>query len=294
MSSPLPTVSSMATPFLATEALAAGTVTRHRLTSEFTALHRNVYVRKGAQVTAVDRAIAAWLWSGRHATVAGLSAAALHRAKWIDAVLPAELNRASRDKTLGIILHSDVLADDEVLVRDGIRLTTAARTAYDLGRRKGLTDAVIRLDALAGATGLQPVDIERLAARHRGARGIVQLRTALQLMDPGSESPYETRTRLVLIDGGLPRPTTQIVVARDGLFLARLDMGWPEWKVAVEFDGAQHWTDPAQRTKDIDRLAGLEAIGWRIVRVSAQLLRDRPWVAVARTRDALRAAGAPL
>jgi hypothetical protein len=239
--------------------------------------------------------VAAWLWSGRAATVAGLSAAALHRAESIDCWLPAELNRRSRDKARGIILHSDTLEDDETCVRDGIRLTTPARTGFDLGRRKGLTTAVIRLDALMHATELKVVDIELLADRHRGARGLVQLRQALPLADGGAESPYETRTRLVLIGAGLPRPQTQIKVLTNwGTVLARIDMGWGEWKVGVEFDGAQHWTDAAQRTRDIDRLAELEDRGWIIIRVSAALLRDRPHVVVARARRALLAAGCPL
>jgi very-short-patch-repair endonuclease len=68
-------------------------------------------------------------------------------------------------------------------------------------------------------------------------------------------------------------------------------LGWEQWKVGVEFDGAQHWLDPAQRTWDIDRLAELEARGWTIVRVSADMLRNRPDVVVARVRHALLAAG---
>ncbi|HWS91425.1 MAG TPA: DUF559 domain-containing protein [Mycobacterium sp.] len=282
-------------PFRGTEALAAGTVTPHRLRTDFEMVHRNVYIPRRQTLTAVTRAVAAWLWSGRSATVAGLSAATLHRTAWIDDWLPAELNRRSRDKARGIILHSDTLDEDETCVRDGIRLTTPARTAFDLGRRKGLTAAVIRLDALVRATEVKVADVELLAERHRGARGTVQLRQALSLVDGGAESPYETRTRLVLIGSGLPRPRTQIDVLNDwGAVMARIDMGWEEWKVGVEFDGAQHWTDPAQRTRDIDRLAELEARGWTIIRVSADMLRYRPYVVVARTRNALLAAGCQL
>jgi restriction endonuclease-like protein len=282
-------------PFRGTDALAAELVTRHQLRTHFDMVHRNVYVRRGQKLTPVTRAVAAWLWSGRSATLAGLSAAALHRTAWIDDWLPAELNRPSRDKARGIILHSDALADDETCVRDRIRLTTPARTAFDLARRKGLTAAVIRLDALMHATEVKAVDIELLADRHRGARGLVQLRQVLDLADGGSESPYETRTRLILVGSGLPRPQTQIRVLNDwGAALARVDMGWEEWQVGVEFDGAHHWTDPEQRTRDIDRLAELEARGWRIVRVSADMLRHRPHVVVGRTRSALRAAGCRL
>jgi len=282
-------------PFRGTEALAAGILTSHRLRTDFEMVHRNVYICRGQKLTAVTRAVAAWLWSGRSATVAGLSAAALHRTAWIDDWLPAELNRPSRDRAGGIMLHSDTLGEDETLVRDGIRLTTPARTAYDLGRRKGLTVAVIRLDALIHATELKVADVELLAERHRGARGLVQLRQALALVDAGAESPYETKTRLVVAGGGLPRPQTQIEVLNDwDAVTARIDMGWEEWKVGVEFDGAQHWTDPAQRTRDIDRLAELEARGWTIIRVSADMLRHRPHVVVARIRAALLAAGCRL
>jgi hypothetical protein len=282
-------------PFRATEALAAGIVTPHRLRADFEMVHRNVYIRRGQELTAVTRAVAAWLWSGRSATVAGLSAAALHRTAWIDNWLPAELNRRSRDKTSGIILHSDILDEDETCVRDGIRLTTPARTAFDLGRRIGLTAAVIRLDALMHATELKATDVELLAQRYRGARGLAQLRQALHLVDEGAESPYETKTRLVVLSAGLPRPTTQIEVRDEwGAVIARIDMGWEEWKVGVEFDGAQHWTDPVQRTRDIDRLAELEAHGWTIIRVSADMLRHRPHVVVARIRGALLNAGCRL
>lgn len=136
------------------------------------------------------RAIAAWLWSGRSATAVGLSAAALHRTGWIDDWLPAELNRRGRDKARGIISHCACLDEDEVCVRDGIALTTPARTASDLGRRKVLTTAVIRLDALTRATEPKVADVEMLAERHRGARGLIQLRQALPLVDAGADSPY--------------------------------------------------------------------------------------------------------
>jgi hypothetical protein len=173
-------------------------------------------------------------------------------------------------------------------------VTTPARTAFDLGRRKGLQKAVIHIDALARATELKIADVDLLVDRHRGVRGIVQLRRALTLVDGGSESPWETRTRLVLVSAGLPSVRTQVPVFDGGCLIARIDMGWEEFLVGVEFDGAQHWTDPAQRTWDIDRLAKLEALGWRIVRVSANLLRHRPAVLIARVIDALRAAGAPV
>jgi hypothetical protein len=281
-------------PFIGTEALAAGTVTRRTLASRHDMVYRNVYLQKGVELTPDRRAVAAWLWSGRNATIAGMSAAALHGSQWIGPEQPAELVRREACDVGGIVIHRGRLRDDEIGVVRGMPVTTPARTAFDLGRRDRLETAIIRVDALANATGLKPVDVERLAENRRGARGIVQLRRVLELMDGGAESPQETRTRLLLIAAGFPKPQTQIVVVDEyGEFVGRVDMGWEDWKVGVEYDGPQHWTTPDQHAKDIDRLADLAAQGWVIIRVGRDLLRYRPHVFLARVRDAMRAAGWP-
>jgi hypothetical protein len=129
-----------------------------------------------------------------------------------------------------------------------------------------------------------------LADRHRGARGVSRLRTALDLTDSGAESPQESRLRLIIVGGGLPPPETQIEF-RD--LRIRVDMGWREWKVAVEYDGVQHWTDAKQRAWDIERTELLETAGWVVVRVSAAMLA-RPAILVERIRGKLRAAGCPI
>ena len=217
----------------------------------------------------------------------------MHGTNWIDSRLPAELNQRSQHRTSGIVLHNDTLSPDEIVVANGIPVTTAPRTGFDLGRRSGRTLAVIRVDALMQATDLTLAHIDALIDRHRGARGVEQLRGVVKLAADGAESPQETRTRLVLTDAGLRPHRTQIdVFNRFGDHVRRIDMGWTEWKVGVEYDGEQHWTNPAIRARDIDQQAELAALGWRIIRVSADMLRYRPNTIVERTRAALRASGA--
>jgi very-short-patch-repair endonuclease len=113
------------------------------------------------------------------------------------------------------------------------------------------------------------------------------------LVDDGAESPQETRLRLLLVDSGLPRPVTQIPVTNDyGRVVRRIDMGYPELKVGVEYDGERHFTNPDDYAKDIERLEFLAAKGWNIVRVSSiQLRYDRTQI-VSRVRGALARAGA--
>ena len=281
-------------PFLGTEAVAAGRFTRRTLVSRNVMIHQNVYLPKGVKVTAETRAMAAWLWSRRRATVAGLSAAALHRSKWIDAARPAELIRPVACKVNEIVIHRGSLDESETCVVRGIPATTPARTAYDLGRRGTLTQAVISLDALANATGLKPDDVAALLPVHRGARGLPQLRNAIDLMDGGAESPQETRTRLLLIAAGFPRPETQIVVCDDfGAFVGRVDLGYRKWKVAIEYDGTQHWDGPDEHARDIERIADLEAEGWTVIRLSRDILRYRRSTFLVRVRNAMRDKGWP-
>jgi very-short-patch-repair endonuclease len=91
--------------------------------------------------------------------------------------------------------------------------------------------------------------------------------------------------RLLLIDGGLPRPQTQIaVVTEDGTYY--LDMGWPDYMVAVEYDGEHHRSNLLQYRKDIRRLETLQRMGWIVVRVVAG---DRPAAILRRVRCALDA-----
>jgi Protein of unknown function (DUF559) len=280
-------------PFVGTEAMAAGLATRRGLQRKYRTVYRNVYLSNDELVTPTKRAKAAWLWAGRDGTLGGLSAAAMHGARWIDPKLPAELFRHC-DNVDGIVAHRDVLAPDEVCVIGGMAATTPARTAYDIGRRGGLTQAVMRLDALANATDLKPGDVQALVERHNGARGIVQLREAVDLMDGGAESPQETRTRLLLMAAGFPRPETQILICDEfGYLIGRVDMGWIDWKVAVEYDGPQHWASPADHARDVERIADLEAQGWTIIRVTRDILRYRPATFLARVRDAMAAAGWP-
>jgi very-short-patch-repair endonuclease len=267
---------------VASEALAVGLVTRQMLRTKFVKLHHNVYARKGFQLDAADRARAAWLWSRRKATLVGHSAAAMHGTQWLPDDAPAELARVRQPAPDGIVIHSGAIADDEVCLRASIYCTTPARTAYDIGRRVPGDTAIIRIDALLNATRWTVADIEQIADRYPGARGIRRLRAALDLVDGGAESPKETELRLLLVRDELPRPVTQIRVGR-----RRIDMGWPEWKVGVEYDGEQHWTDPRRHAEDIERLEYLAAQGWIIVRVSARQLRNDRAGIVRRVREAL-------
>jgi hypothetical protein len=271
-------------PFIGSEAITSGHVTPYELRSRFVAIHRDVYVPKGTEITAVVRAKAAWLWSRRRGVVAGRSAAALHGAKWIDDRFPAEIVHENRHAPASLRTWSGRIEDDEIAVADGLPVTTPERTALDLARRYPVDKAVAMIDSLARATRLKVADVELLAERSKGRRGIRRARTALDLVDPGAESPRETWLRLLLMRAGFPRPQTQIPVRdRYGQLVAVFDMGWEGVKIAADYDGDHHRTDRRQFSKDIQRAEAVAELGWIDVRVTSA---DTPGGIIARVSSA--------
>jgi Protein of unknown function (DUF559) len=255
-------------PFIGSESLASGGLTRHELRSYYRAIMPDVYLDRRVQPSLWHRTVGAWLWSGRNAVVAGAAASAMHDSKWVDDDVPVELIWRNARAPSGVITRDDSLANGEVERRDGLLVTTTERTAFDIGRRGTAGRAVARLDALAAATDFKVRDVLELADNHRHARGLRQLEAALDLVDAGAQSPRETWLRLLLIRAGFPRPRTQIAVPGvDGFPRYFLDMGWEDVKLAVEYDGGQHWTDPRQYANDVARQEHLAKISWTVVRV---------------------------
>jgi hypothetical protein len=102
----------------------------------------------------------------------------------------------------------------------------------------------------------------------------------------GTESPGETRLRLLLESAGLPAPQSNLEVFDGDRFVARVDLAYPVPRVAVEYEGDIHRVDQATWRKDIRRRERLEDIGWRTVRVTADDLA-RPAELIARLRRLL-------
>lgn len=281
-------------PFVASEELARGAVTRAQLRRDYVGIYPGVWVPRKMELTAKQRARAAWLWSRGHGVLAGLSAAAILGAKWIDPNTPAELIHTNRRASPLLTVHTDTLLPGEARTSRDLPVTTAARTAFDLGRRRGLTDGVQRIDALMNATDLKVVDVAAVASEHRGARGLRQLERTLQLVDGGAESPYESLTRLLLVQAGFPRPQTQIPIYDDYRnIVARIDMGWEEYRVGADFEGAHHWLDPKQRERDAERYNIIAEAGWIDTRLTSRTLHLRPRAFLERVGAALIGRGCP-
>ena len=274
--------------FLGSEAVAEGTVSRHRL-GRCRRIFPDVYLPAGQAVpTLRDRIEGTWLWSRRRGVIAGVAASALHGARWVDDDVVIEMLLCNGRPPRGVTTRNETFADDEVTVVRGIRVTKPARTAFDLGRHLPRGQALARLDALMRATPFAVERVLALADRYPGARGLQQLRELLPLVDGGAASLRESGLRLLLIDEGFPIPTTQIPVHINFQLFAMLDMGWEEFRVAAEYDGDQHRTDRREYVRGERRQRKLPQLGWLSVKVIAE---DRPDDVIDRVDRALRSRG---
>jgi very-short-patch-repair endonuclease len=164
--------------------------------------------------------------------------------------------------------------------------TTALRTALDIARWEPLPDAVAALDVLLARGIVGRGDLGEAAERNTG-RGSRRTRRAVDLADARAESPPESRLRVLLALAGLPAVPQFTVRDLQGGFVARVDLAYPEHRLAVEYDGAWHGA-PGQLSRDRRRHNLVTAAGWRIVYVTAAHMRD-PEALVALLRTLLEA-----
>lgn len=269
---------------LGSEALARHELTRGQLRARYRSIFPNVYAPRDVEPTLRLRAEAAYLWSGRRGLITGRAAAAVHRTEWLDDDAPVELLWTNHHPPPGIITRDERFTYDEVWEIDDMPVACPQRAAFDVGRFMPKRSAIAVLDALGRATGMNRDVMLPLADQYKGARGVRAFRAAVDLVDIGAASPKETWLRLLLIDAGFPRPTTQIPVIDLGSEpFAYLDMGWEDVMIAVEYDGDQHRTDRIRYAWDVKRLRRIQDQGWIHIRVIAE---DRPYEIIERVRRA--------
>ncbi len=140
----------------------------------------------------------------------------------------------------GRVVHVHVapLRPDEIVVVDGIPVTSVARTVVDMARWVSFERAVVIADAALRREGVDAEVLSAALARARGWPGTPRARRAVTFADGGSESVGESRSRVAVARAGLPAPVLQWdVCGRSGRWIGRVDFGWPDRRTVGEFDG---------------------------------------------------------
>lgn len=177
----------------------------------------------------------------------------------------------------------------ETTTAHGLPVTSPGQAWLHLSHTLPPDDVVVLADSMTRrkdpATTVR--ELRRLMDVTYKMRGIVRCREAIDLVRPGTDSSMETRTRLLLVQAGLPCPQVN-VPAHDGAgrFLALPDLSYPELRIAIEYDGDVHRTDPGTWRRDVERRQSLEDAGWIIVTATADDVLRHPERLVRRVRAA--------
>jgi very-short-patch-repair endonuclease len=277
--------------FLGSHAVADGAITRRQLQSGlFRRLVHNVYAdpRLPLDHQLLCRAVA--LVMPPDAVIAGRSAACWFGAPFAGAADPVTVIVPALSTwrgPRGVRVHRTDLACDEVMVVDhDIRVTTPIRTAWDVATLERTPDAVATLDGMLRADAVDEPALARLQAGAPGRWRARRAQRALALADRRAQSPAESWVRVACRLADLPAPVPQFAVLDDdGNALGTVDLGWPEAKLVVEYEGAYHFDD-VQIIRDDRRYERMVRAGWRVIRLSSADLRDLDGV-VRRIRAAL-------
>ncbi len=251
-----------------------------------------VYVWAGLSNTPELKRVAARKRLPPAAAFSGLTAAWLHgldveAGEPIEVTIPKGVGVSARS---GIEVRRAALSPKEVVSVRGQRSTSILRTLSDLCIRLTVTEAVVVTDMALRARLVRLADLRALCMRRARCFGVASLRRVIGFAEPAAESPMESRLRMLLVLGGLPRPQAQVSLHDGkGLFLGRPDLYYPSHRLALEYDGATHRTSLVEDNRRQNRLL---AAGIRLLRFTAGDVLHNPESVTTQVRGYL--AGRPV
>jgi very-short-patch-repair endonuclease len=246
-------------------------------------IHRGVYAVGYRKLTPKGHRMAAVLAYGPDAVLSHRSAAAhwdMGPGVWKIEVTTPHFRRRRK----GTRAHQATLHPEDITIRDGVPITSVARTILDLASQLS-QDRLTNLIEEADRKRLFDLEaLDRAIARRPHAPGIRRLNAVLAAY----RGPADTRSKLerdfrtLITKAGLPEPQFNVVVA--GL---TVDVYWPQWKLVVELDGEPYHTSPRAYETDRIRDAILQKIDIRVLRVTGHRL-EQDWRGVLADILALR------
>lgn len=252
------------------QALEAGVtarmIERRMGTGHWVAVHPGVYRVAGAPVTWLQRQLAACLATdgvASHRAAARLWALDLPPTERVVVTVTTNL-RPRR----GVGIHrTRSLTSADRAVRESIPCTSVGRTLVDLAAELGFDDLEACVDSALRERLVTVRYLERWLPA-QGKHGTAVLRNVVD--DRSRNQPFgsrrEAQVARMLVAAGLPRPVPQYELRdRRGRFVARLDLAWPAWRIAVEFASYRHHFGRQAWRHDAARANRATAEGWRIL-----------------------------
>ena len=258
---------------------------QHRLeTGRWERVHAGVYRAAGAPRSWEQEVLAACLAAGSEAVASHRTAACMWQLDGVPATSSVEITvpLPQYHRRAGVVVHrSSDLSPEASTHRDGIPVTTPARTLLDLGAVVAPRRVEMALDS---ALSRRLVTVEGLgtaleAIARRGRRGVGVLRVLLEQRSDAArltESVLEARMLRLLRGHSLPEPTPQYEVRVGQRLVGRVDFAYPRQTLAIEVDGYASHSSLAAFGHDRARQNALVAAGWTVLRFTWHDLAHRP------------------
>lgn len=266
-------------------------VTRGQIATDGVAMARGIYISRSVDPDLLTRCRAWALALPDDTAFSHATAGELLGAPVAPSPIPhvALTPRLVLPQWTGLVIHGRRLEPQDVVGHSGLRVTSGAQTFLDLAATTWPADLVAIGDSLLRSGHLTAESLSERLARADRVRGVVRARACAPLLSGLAMSRPESLIRYWVTTSDLPTPQAQIpIYDRRGSVRAHADLGFEEWKVALEYEGRQH-ADDGQFGRDIDRYSLMAADGWVTLRFAKQHLSSS--VVLDRTRRTLVSRG---
>ncbi|HUF83002.1 MAG TPA: hypothetical protein VMQ81_00255 [Acidimicrobiia bacterium] len=244
-------------------------IKRRLRTGAWVAVHQVAYRVAGAPITWEGELLAACWAGGFRAVASHRSAAALWdlpggRRQPAEIVCP-RWRRAQHD---GLIVHESKALDrvDTDFVR-AIPVTKPELTLLQMAAVCHPAVVEMAFDAAEKRELVSRHSVQAMLQRQgkQGRNGAGVLRELLAGRKPGRRAPesaMETRLIQALRKNGFPEPLPQYEIRAGGEFIARVDVAYPQWKIAIEYDSDEYHAGQLAHRRDSTRRSKIVAAGW--------------------------------
>lgn len=158
----------------------------------------------------------------------------------------------------------------EIVEHLGLRVTSPARTWFDVARRGSLADALSVGDAGLRDGTLTVPGLMAVIDAHAREHSVGKARRVLEHLSAVRETPLESASWAYFLEHDIPLPRMQVHFRNaSGRVFARVDFYWDAFDLIGEADGLVKYDDPRERGREKRREDELRSHGHRIVRWGA-------------------------
>ena len=162
-----------------------------------------------------------------------------------------------------------MLAPQDIVVNDGIPVTSVARTLLDLSAVLKAPDLATAIDRAERSRIFDLTAVVDVLDRANGRRGARALRRAIAAYEPSTQKSLLERRFKELLRTAPDIPSPLFNAAVEGeQSTHEVDAFWPEQQLAIQLDGFKFHRTRRDRERDAASDADLELVGHRVLRLT--------------------------